>query len=88
MEVDEQEEVEEEGGGVDSTREVEVVDGEGAVDALLGHQHQVRRVRLRDALPDVPGGGRRRRREERRKEEKEVRRRMEEEEAVLPLLFA
>ena len=30
---------------------------EGAVDSLLGHQHEVGSVRLRDALADVPAVG-------------------------------
>ena len=43
--------------GVPHTRHVEVIMWKGTVNPLLGHQHQVRSVRLGDALTNVPEQG-------------------------------
>ena len=44
-------------GLISYTRHMEVIGWEGTVDPLLGHQHQVRSVRLGDALTNIPERG-------------------------------
>ena len=43
--------------GVPHTRHVEVIMWKRTVNPLLGHQHQVRSVRLGDALANIPEQG-------------------------------